>query len=235
MKNQIHPTAIVHESAQLGTDNYIGPFCLIGPNVRIGNGNRFEAYVSIGTAAEHRDYFHEEPGPVIMGDGNVLREQCTVNGGSNGVTQMGSEIIMLKGAHVGHDAIVRNRATLSSFTVLSGHTIIGEGANLGLHTVVHQYRSVGAFAMVGMNSSITRDLPPFAVSFGSPARHHRVNRVGLERAGVTSAEIERFENWYRLYSDGEVLPPLNHAFSKFLDQYAADCATYQPKPKNRAA
>jgi UDP-N-acetylglucosamine acyltransferase len=220
MNNFIHNTAIVHENAKIGQDNYIGPYCIIGPNVKMGDGNRLEAFVTIGTPAEHRDYFTLPPGPVLIGDKNIFREYVTVNGGSTGITEVKNQCTLLRGSHVGHDASVHDFVNLGCNVALGGHSIIDVGANLGLSTVVHQFRIVGAYTMIGMNSTVTRDVIPFTLSFGSPAEAKRLNRIGLQRAGITLAELNIFENWFEEQNQHvEVVCSINHFYNKFIQDY----------------
>ena len=224
MRNLIHPTAIIDPKAELGINNFIGPFCYIGPDVIIGDENRIEAYVSIGTAAEHRNYFREPPGPVRIGSNCVIREFVTINGGTVSVTRLGDSVVMLRGSHVGHDATIRNKANLSCNVLVGGHSIIGEGANLGLSAAVHQFRSVGAFAMVGMNSTVTRNVPPFVVAFGSPCEGQKVNRVGLQRSGLPDGDLILFENWYFASKDRLEHPlAIKHIYQSFVEVYTKDC------------
>ena len=222
--NDIHPTAIVSPTATIGRGNVIGPFCVIGPNVTIGDDNRFEAYVAVGTPGEHRDYFRQPPGPVRIGNHNVFREHVAVTGGTIGITTVGSDIVLMRGAHLGHDVIVKDAVTLSWNVLIAGHTIIGPGANLGLATVVHQRRVVGAYAMIGMHSTVTRNIVPFSVSFGSPARVQKLNAIGLQRSGVAEAELPAFDRWFRKL-DPEVEMPvtIEHPYSRFLEEFLADC------------
>lgn len=227
MASIIHPSAIVSPTAKLGDNCYIGPFCYVGPNVTMGKDNRLEAYVSVGTNAEHRDYFHSEPGEVIIGDANVFREYVTINAGTKSPTTVGSKCVLLRGSHIGHDAEVRNFATLSCNVLIGGHTIIGQGANLGLNAVIHQHRAIGAYGMVGMNSTVTRNLPPFLIAYGTPARPQRVNRIGLLRAGILESEIVIFENWFQTQEETGGLSPLTHKFNNLLNQYLRDCQTFQ--------
>lgn len=218
--NVIHPSAVIDEAAILGQDNYIGPYCYIGPGVSIGSNNRFEAYVSLGTPAEHRDYFHKTPGKVSIGSGNVIREFVTINGGTTESTTVGDNNIFLRGTHLGHDVIVENRCNFSCNVLIGGSTIVCEGANLGLSAVVHQHRVIGAFSMIGMNSSVTRNTIPFVVAFGSPCTPQKINRVGLLRGGVSEEDIVIFEKWYySLAGLYEKWPSLNHEFNKYLDSY----------------
>jgi len=224
MSNIIHPTAIIDSGAKLGKDNFIGPFCYIGPNAEIGDGNRFEAYVSVGTAAEHRDYFRTEAGPVKIGSNGVFREFVTINAATVGLTQLGNNVTMLRGSHIGHDAIIGDKANLSCNVLIGGHSIIGEGANLGLGAAVHQFRVIGAFAMVGMNSTVTRNVPPFVVAFGSPCEGQKVNRVGLQRSGVPDADLIIFENWFFQNKDHLDMPDtIKHIYQRYIERFKTDC------------
>lgn len=221
MSNFIHPTAIIDQNAVLGNDNFVGPYCVVGPNVSVGNGNRFEAFVSIGTAAQHRDYFHLPPGAVQIGNMNVFREHVTVNGGTTGVTIVGDQCSFLIGAHVGHDAQIKNFCNFGNNTNLGGHVVVDTGANLGLSVVVHQHRIIGAYSMIGMNSTVTKNIVPFIISHGTPCEHRRLNRVGLQRSGVSSKDLVLFENWFEDQSNQyENLNSINHSYNKFIQQFA---------------
>lgn len=219
--NTIHPTAVVDGNTKLGKGNYIGPFCIIGPNVEIGDNNRFEANVCIGTAAEHRDFFHLAPGKVKIGNNNVLREFVTVNGGTEEVTTLMNDVVMLRGSHIGHDAVIGNKVNLSCNVMVGGHTIIDEFANLGLSSTVHQHRVIGAFAMIGMNSTVTRSILPFTISFGSPAESHKINKIGLTRFGLSVEEVSQIDDWFFNVKGQEQAEPslLGTDFDKYIKYY----------------
>ncbi|MGZ3795653.1 MAG: UDP-N-acetylglucosamine acyltransferase [Pseudobdellovibrionaceae bacterium] len=235
MSNAIHSTAIIDAKARIGRDNFIGPFCYIGPHVTIGDGNRFEAYVSVGTAAEHREYFHKEAGPVEIGNKNVFREFVTINGATQGLTRIGDFVVMLRGSHIGHDTLVGHKANLSCNVLIGGHSIVGEGANLGLGAVVHQSRVIGAYAMVGMNSTVTRHIPPFVVAFGSPCEGQKVNRIGLQRSGISDGDLSVFENWFFQTRDHLETPDsIPHLYQGYIEQYAKDCGIQLPPLKKAA-
>ncbi len=99
---------------------------------------------------------------------------------------------MLRGSHVGHDAHVDDQANISCDVLVGGHCYVGQGANLGLGAVVHQFRAIGGYSMIGMNSTVTKDVDPFSTWFGSPAKKHGANKVGVERAGLS---WERISHW----------------------------------------
>lgn len=220
MSNFIHPTSLIDPAALIGEGNYIGPYCIIGPNVTIGDNNRFEAFVSIGTAAEHRDFFLAPPGPVAIGSGNVLREYVTVNGGIASPTTIQNKCSLLKSSHVGHDAVLRDHCNLGCHAIVGGHSILDVGANMGLASVVHQNRIIGAYAMIGMNSAVTKSVLPFSISFGSPSEVKRLNRIGLQRAGVTADDLAVFAEWFEFQNfNHEICHELNHKFNSHLTEY----------------
>jgi len=217
--NYVHPTAILAKDIKLGFNNYIGPYCIFGENVKIGNNNRFEGFCSIGTAAEHRDYFRKRPTGLIMHDSNVVREFVTINSGTSSVTNIGSNINFLKGAHVGHDCTIKDNVNLSCNALVGGHAIVGAYAHLGLGAAVHQRKVVGAFCMVGMNSTVTRDLIPFTLSFGSPCEIQRINSVGLKRAGLGHKELLVFEEWLQNIFDNKGIVIIKHKYKSYIEDY----------------
>jgi len=233
MKNIIHPTALIDSKVKMGSGNYIGPYCVIGPNVELGSNNRLESHVCIGSSAEHREYFLKDPGFVKMGDNNVIREFVTINAGTSGSTLLGNNTSLLKGSHVGHDAVIRDQVNLGVHAIIGGHAIIGFAANLGLATVVHQYRVVGACAMIGMNSTVTKDVLPFVIAFGAPCVPHRINRVGLERCGIRVDELALFESWFTQIQmegiDGKWNVELLHHYQQYLLDYENDKTVWDKK------
>ena len=199
--NYIHPTAIVDNTVTLGEGNYIGPFCYITGNTKIGNNNRFEGHCSIGTPAEHREYFYNTEGHLYIGDNNVFREYSSINTGAISETRIGSNIILLTGTHVSHDCVLSDKITLSHNAVLGGHSTVMEGVNLGIGAICHQYSILGAYAMVGMGSVITKtsSIKPGGVYVGSPAKYLKPNTVGLSRNGIDDTLLQVLtEEYYTL-------------------------------------
>jgi len=197
--NYIHPTALVESTVELGEGNYIGPFCYITGDTKIGNNNRFEAYCSIGTPAEHRDYFLSEVGKTVIQNNNTFREFVTVNAGTEHTTVLGSDITMLRASHVGHDSVVEDRVTLSCNVLIGGHSYIMKGVNFGLGSICHQFSKIGAYSMVGMGSVVTKtsNIEPGGVYVGSPAKYLKQNAVGLSRNGIDDTILETLLDKYR--------------------------------------
>lgn len=189
--NIIHPTAIVDKSVELGEGNYIGPFCYITGGAKIGNNNRFEAYCSIGTPPEHRDHWTTIPFEVIIGDNCIIREYVTINSGTVNNTVLGDNITMLRGSHIGHDAIVCDKVNLSCNVLIGGHSYLMEGVNMGLAAVCHQFSILGAYSMIGMGGVVTKssEITPGEIYVGNPVRFLKENKIGLSRNSIDSAKM----------------------------------------------
>ena len=217
MGNQVHETAIVGPGVELGADNVIGPYAVLTGPCRIGDRNWIGAHAVIGAAAEIRG---REPGlpwggetddrGVEVGDDTTLREFTTLHRGTVRVTRVGSRCFVMNKVHVGHDSVIDDDVTLAASATLAGHVEVGAGANVGLASVLHQRRVVGWGAMVGMGAVVTRDVPPYATVFGSPARVRGVNEVGMARRGISAADVAALAERYAAdpaAADDGWLPP----------------------------
>ncbi|MCW2759155.1 MAG: acyl-ACP--UDP-N-acetylglucosamine O-acyltransferase [Nocardioidaceae bacterium] len=188
--NQIHPTALVGPYVEMGTGNTVGPFVVLSGHVRLGDDNWLGTGVVVGVPPEVRGHPHPadpgEPtgGGVVIGSRNTFREHAQVHGGWRGVTTVGDDAFVMNQVYVAHDNTLGDEVTLASGVRLAGHVSVQHGANLGMGVVVHQRRVVGAGTMVGMGAVVTRDVPPFAKAFGSPARVRGVNVHRLSRLSL---------------------------------------------------
>ena len=212
----VHPTAVIGPDVRLGDGNVIGPYAVItGPCV-IGNGNWIGPHAVIGTPAQFRGAPHPAVGEpadgaeagVVIGDGNVLREFSTVQQGRVTETTVGSRCYVMAGAHVNHDAVVGDDVVLSNNVVLAGSARVGDRANLGMGVVVHQFSAVGAGAMVGMQAAVREPVPPYALAVGVPARVRRPNARALEAAGASPADVEALAEHFAGRGPLPLLPAL---------------------------
>ncbi len=201
--NDIHPTAVISGDVEIGEGNHIGAFAVVTGPVSIGDGNWIGAGVVIGAPPEIRSFVHprrggaaDVSGGVAIGSRNVIREYAQIHQGHKGTTTIGDDGFIMNQVYVAHDGRIGDRVTLASSVLLAGHVTVGDGANLGMGATVHQFTAVGAGAMVGMGSVVTRDVPPFALAYGSPARIRGANRVGLQRAGVAESAVEACDSSY---------------------------------------
>jgi UDP-N-acetylglucosamine acyltransferase len=199
-KNYIHSTAIIEDGVNIGIDNHIGPYCIIKSGTTIGDNNRFESHCCIGSPAEHRDYMREKTMGcgVTIGNNNIFREYVTINRGTIRETQIGNNITMLRGSHLGHDCIVEDKVTLSCNVLIGGESYIMEGANMGLGAICHQYSILGAYSMIGMGGIVTKSssILPGEIYVGNPVKHLKRNKIGLERNNI---DIKRLTNYTEQY------------------------------------
>ncbi|MGZ5020313.1 MAG: acyl-ACP--UDP-N-acetylglucosamine O-acyltransferase [Chthoniobacterales bacterium] len=214
---QIHPTAIVDAKAELGAGTIVGPYCVVGADVslgencwlqnqvtlcgpmRVGAGNKFYAYCSIGQQSQDLKYAGE-PTYLEIGDENTFREFCTVNRSTTaeGKTRVGHGGNFLAYSHIGHDCVVGDSVIFSNNSTLAGHVQIGDHAVMGGLTAVHQFCRIGRLAITGGCSKIVQDVPPFMIADGNPAEIRGVNLVGLERNGFAPERIKMIKEAFRL-------------------------------------
>ena len=218
MSTAIHPTAIVDSKAELGSGVSIGPYCLVGPDVVMGEdtellshamvtgrttmgaGNRVFPFSSIGQEPQDLKY-HGEDSEVIIGDNNTFRENVTVNSGTEGggmVTRIGSNNMLMAYTHVAHDCILENGIVLANCSTLAGHVEVADGAIIGGLSAVQQFVRIGELAMIGGMSGVTKDVPPFClVAGGYRAGLSGLNVIGLKRRGYKLEQIGRLKEVYR--------------------------------------
>lgn len=181
--NKVSPLAYVGENVILGNNNIIHPFAVITGKTIIGDNNEFFSFCSIGTEPEHKEFFGKENGGVLIEDNNIFREYVTVNAGTKSLTYVSSGCVFLRGSHVGHDSFICKDATISCNVLIGGHSLIGEGANMGLGSICHQFSKIGAYSMIGMGSIITKKISPesFTIYVGNPAKYLKPNDYQLKK------------------------------------------------------
>jgi UDP-N-acetylglucosamine acyltransferase len=204
--NTIHPSAIISPDVVIGKDNVIGPYAVISPGVELGDGNWIGSHVVIGSPAEMKNGSH---GPhwilerseldsfgVAIGNENKIREFSTIHSGSVKKTTLGNRNFLLRNTHVGHDCRIGSDVTIAGNTVLGGHVVVEDFANIGLGTSIHQRTTIGAGAMIGMASAVRNNVLPFTISLGNPARVSGINIVGLQRQGLNEKQIASINLWF---------------------------------------
>ena len=213
----IHPTAIVHPNADIARGVDIGPYCLVGENVKIGKGTTLQAHVvvngwttigedceiypfaTIGATSQDRKYSGERAYTKI-GNRTVLREYVSVQRatGEDQVTRVGDDCLLLAYVHIAHNCILGNNVTMSNLAQFAGHVEVADFATIGGQAGVHQFTRIGRYAMVGGASKITKDVPPFFLIEGNPAEPYGLNSVGLRRAGFTVEERNEIKKFYKI-------------------------------------
>ncbi|MCA9728060.1 MAG: acyl-[acyl-carrier-protein]--UDP-N-acetylglucosamine O-acyltransferase, partial [Candidatus Eisenbacteria bacterium] len=146
----IDPSARVDRGAELGRGVHVGPWCWVGPQVRLGDGCRLDSMVRLdgdlrigsgnhfhhgavaGTAPQDLKY-RGAPSQVVIGEGNVFREYCTVNRATaeGEVTRIGSFCLVMAYAHIAHNCVVGDHVILANSANLAGHVEMGDYAIIG--------------------------------------------------------------------------------------------------------
>lgn len=189
MENNIHPTAIVGENVKIGKGNTIGAYSVIYDGVEIGDNNEIGSFVVIGGRGEIRNA-NEFNGKIVIGNDNLINHHVTIDKSIDDFTVIRNNCFIMTKAHLGHDVKIGSFVTISSGANIGGHTVIQSNANVGLNAEIHQRKVIGKGAMVGMGSSITKDVYPFIKVVG-------VNRIigyntrKIEELGLTMSEVRR--------------------------------------------
>ncbi len=226
MSAVIHPTALVHPKAQLGAGCEIGPYCVIGEHVVLGEGCRLHSHVVIEghtTLGRDNEVFPfaslglqtqdlKWKGGVThtrIGNSNTFREGVTVHSatGEGEVTQIGDHNHLLAYSHVAHNVTVGNRVIMSNVATLGGHVVVEDQAVIGGLAAVHQFCRVGRMAIIGGCSAVIQDVPPFMMAQGNPASTRTVNKVGMERNGISAEAQAALKQAYKLiFREGLTVP-----------------------------
>lgn len=203
--NQVHATAIIHKGANIGENNFIGPFCIIYDGVTIGSNNVIQSHSTIGSPPEHRAAIkNNDYKGVIIGDNNRFNEYVTINSGAFTKTVIGNDCFVLRGVYIAHDCIIGNGVTLSSNALLGGHTKVDDFANLGLGCICHQFTFIGKGSMIGMGAIITKkkQILPYATYVGNPASYlkknqHLINKYNISDEFLLNETQKYLNEFYR--------------------------------------
>lgn len=230
----IHPSAIVDPQAQLDADVQVGPYTVIGPHVKIaagtviaahvvieghttiGRDNRLFQFCSVGAANQDKKY-KGEPCELVIGDRNTIREFVTLHVGTvqdKAVTRIGDDNWIMAYTHIGHDCVVGSHTTLANNATLGGHVELGDWVTVGGLTGIHQFVKVGAHAMLGFQSAVSQDVPPFMLVDGNPLSVRGINTVGLRRRDFSNERIAAVKQMHKLlYREGRTLESAREAIA----------------------
>lgn len=208
MKTLIHPTAVIDPGAELHPTVQVGPYAVIKERVKVGPETVLGAHVVLEgpteIGARNQIFTHAAIGlepqdlkydgslsQVKIGDGNRIREYVTINRATRAgeATLIGNNNLLMAYAHVAHNCVIEDSVVIANAVALAGHVHIESRATIGGVVGIHQFVHIGRLAMVGGMSRIDRDVPPYMLVEGNPARVRSLNLVGLRRAGFTEADL----------------------------------------------
>lgn len=202
----IHPTAVIHKSANIGDDvsigagTVVGAFCNIEGWTTIGKNCRIFTGAAIGAFPQDLKYKGEKT-ELIIGDNNIIREYVTINlatAGGGGKTIVGNGNLIMAYAHIAHDCVVGNGTIIANAGTLAGHVTIEDKAIVGGLSAIHQFVRVGTLSIIGGCSKVVQDVLPYSTCDGHPARHYGLNLEGLKRANISSRAKRSLKQAFKL-------------------------------------
>lgn len=214
---QVHSTAVVHPKAQIGDACEIGPYCVIGEHVVLGPACRLHSHVVIDghtVLGRENEIFPfaslglktqdlKWKGGVTrtqIGDRNTFREYVTIHSatGDGESTVVGSDNHILAYCHLAHNVNIGNHVIMSNVGTLAGHVTVSDHAVIGGLVAIHQFCRVGKMSMIGGCSKVVQDVPPFMLADGNPAQTRTINKVGLERRGISEEAQTALKQAYKI-------------------------------------
>ena len=229
MSIHVDSHAVVDPRAELADGVEIGPFCYVGPHVRIGRDTRLISGVHLLGRVTIGEENRLWPGAVIggdpqdvsyrgsdtrvvVGDRNTIREGVTINRGTEkeeGITTLGSDCFIMAGCHIAHDCRVGDRVIMANATLLGGHVHVDDDASISGGVAVHHFATIGSFSFTGGLSRVLHDVPPYMLCEGNPSRPRTINIVALKRHDFSVETIEALSEAHRLLYRAKV--GLDHA------------------------
>ena len=223
MSVRIHSTAIVSPDAQFGRDVEVGPFAIIGENCVLGDGCIISARatleknvilssnVRVGAGSilggDPQDLKYKgEPTTVEIGEGTTIREYSTINRGTSQSfkTTVGKQCFIMSYVHLAHDCHIGDGVILGNNVQLAGHVTIDDKAIVSGQSAAHQFVQIGRFSFVGGCSRISKDVPPYVKANGNPIRLYGLNKVGLQRNGISEDVQRELKRAYRLFFNSDL-------------------------------
>jgi UDP-N-acetylglucosamine acyltransferase len=218
----IAATARVHPGAVIGPGTRVGEFCVIEEDVEIGANCLLEPYVFVKRWTSMGDGNEVSAGTVLgtdpldknfrgqrsylrIGSNNKIREHYTISRGTQeeSITSIGDGNYIMTSGHIAHNCVIGNNTVIASCALVAGHVEVEDQAFISGGVVVHQYSKIGRLAMIGGNTRVNLDVPPFFLYSGFNVEAKGLNLVGLRRAGFTSAQVSALKKAYSiLYRSG---------------------------------
>jgi UDP-N-acetylglucosamine acyltransferase len=215
----VHSTAVIDPSAKVPSSCKIGPYCVIGNGVElgeecelvahvvlqgpttIGSHNKIYPFAAIGIGPQDLSY-KGEPTRLQIGDHNQIREYVTIHRGTTkggGLTVVGNHTLIMAYAHIAHDCHIGDHVILANGATLGGHVTVEEYASISALCPIHQFVTIGKYSYVGGGTTITQDVLPFSKTSAAREVHaYGVNSVGLERRGFSPERIKRIQHFFKV-------------------------------------
>lgn len=239
MSTKLSPLAQIDAGAQLGTNVSVGPFCLVGPDVVVGDGSRLESHVVltgntvIGTENWFSPYcviggepqdksYHDTGTRLVIGNDNSFREGVTVNRGSekeDRTTWIGDRNLLMANSHIAHNCRVHNDVILVNGVLLGGHVHVHDRAIVSGNSVVHHFSTLGTLSFISGGCRVPHDVPPYMLAAGSDNPSIKtLNTIGMRRAGISDTAMQIIRKAYKLhFRERRGIQEVRHYFEETLE------------------
>jgi UDP-N-acetylglucosamine acyltransferase len=206
----IGPQSVVGEYAVVEQDVVIGARCILEPHVYVkrwttmGDDNEISAGTVLGTDPLDKN-FRGERSYLRIGHRNKIREHFTISRATKpeAATVIGDDNFIMTSGHIAHDCRLGNQIVVASCALLAGYVEVEDQAFISGGVVVHQFSKIGRLAMVGGNTRVNSDLPPFFLYSKFDVAVEGLNVVGMKRAGFSAADIAVVKSCFKtLYRSG---------------------------------
>lgn len=216
--SEIHQTAIIYGGAEIDEGVSIGPYCIIGGDVKIKRGTKLLSnviiegkteigesctiypFTSIGLPPQDLKYSGEHTG-VRIGNRNIIREYITIHRasvGGDGLTEIGEDNFLMAYVHIAHDCKIGNKNIMANVATLGGHVHVEDCTVISGLVAVHQFNRIGGYSMVGGLSGVGQDIPPYTIASGQRVKLYGLNVVGLKRNGFSEETINELKRAYKI-------------------------------------
>jgi UDP-N-acetylglucosamine acyltransferase len=215
----IHSTAIIDPTADLAEGVEVGPYAIIGKEVTIGAGCKIGAHAVIGdwsSIGENNQIFAQssvgappqdlkyrgEKCWTRIGNNNMIREFSTIHRGTvtgHGETIVGNGNLFMAYSHVAHDCRIGNGVVMANVATLAGHVTVEDNVILGGLVAIHQFSTIGSYAMIGGGTMVGLDILPYMIATPGKrdAKLRGLNLIGLKRRGFTDEAISNLKKAYK--------------------------------------
>jgi UDP-N-acetylglucosamine acyltransferase len=202
---RIGPQCVIADYCVIEADVEVGAFCRLEPHVYVkrwtslGERNEISAGTVLGTDPLDKS-FPGERSYLRIGNGNKIREHYTISRGTKpeSVTEIGNDNYIMTSGHIAHNCKVGNQTVIASCALVAGYVEVEDQAFISGGVVIHQFSKIGRLAMIGGNSRVNNDAPPYFMYSDFNIAPKGLNLVGLKRAGFQTAEIAILKRAYQL-------------------------------------
>ena len=251
----IHKTSVIEKGAEISKKVKVGPFCYIGPKVKlddnvelfssvhiegntsIGQGTKIFPFASIGTQPQDLK-FKGEKNSLVIGKNNLIREYVTINPGTEGggsKTIIGDNCLFMISSHIAHDCNIGNNVIIANNVPLGGHVTIEDSVVIGGNSAVQQYTRIGRLAMIGGMTGVLKDVIPFGLSTGNRNTLKGINLIGLRRHKYDNQKIIGLDKAYKeIFSSKNLYDNLSKINGAYKDnELVGEVIKFLEKDKKR--